>query len=70
MIVDFSENKNFKFSSVNDLGQLTKINNSMSQHIDSVLSLNLVNSDNIKSRKLKVVVDAVNSSGGIIVQNF
>ena len=70
LIVDFSENKNFKFSAVNDLGKLTKINNSMSQHIDSVLSLNLVNADNIKSRKLKIVVDAVNSTGGIIVPEF
>ena len=70
LIVDFSENKNFKFSSVNDLGELTKINNSMSQHIDSVLSLNLVNADNIKSKKLKIVVDAVNSTGGIIVPEF
>ena len=70
LIVDFSENKNFKFSAVNDLGKLTKINNSMSQHINSVLNLNLVNKDNIKSRKLKIVVDAVNSTGGIIVPKF
>jgi phosphomannomutase len=70
LIVDYSQNKNFTFSQVNDLGVLTKENQSMKQHIDSVLNLNLVNVENIKSKKLKIVVDAVNSTGGIIVPKF
>ena len=70
LIVDYSQNKNFSFSQVNDLGTLTKEKQSMNQHIDSVLNLNLVNVENIKSKKLKIVVDAVNSTGGIIVPDF
>ena len=70
LIVDFSENKNFTFSQVEDLGSITKENQSMSQHIDSVLNLNLVNGEKIKAKKLKIVVDAVNSTGGIIVPDF
>ena len=70
LIVDFSENKNFTFSQVEDLGTLTKENQSMNQHIDSVLNLNLVNAEKIKAKKLKIVVDAVNSTGGIIVPEF
>jgi len=70
LIVDFSENKNFKFSQVEDLGTITKENQSMNQHIDSVLNLNLVNAEKIKEKKLKIVVDAVNSTGGIIVPDF
>ena len=70
LIVDFSENKNFTFSQVEDLGTLTKENQSMNQHIDSVLNLNLVNAEKIKTKKLKIVVDAVNSTGGIIVPDF
>ena len=70
LIVDFSENKNFTFSQVEDLGTLTKENQSMNQHIDSVLNLNLVNGEKIKAKKLKIVVDAVNSTGGIIVPDF
>ena len=70
IIVDFSENKNFTFSQVEDLGTLTKENQSMNQHIDSVLNLNLVNAEKIKAKKLKIVVDAVNSTGGIIVPEF
>ena len=70
LIVDFSENKNFTFSQVEDLGTLTKENQSMNQHVDSVLNLNLVNAEKIKAKKLKIVVDAVNSTGGIIVPDF
>ena len=70
LIVDFSENKNFTFSQVENLGTLTKENQSMNQHIDSVLNLNLVNAEKIKAKKLKIVVDAVNSTGGIIVPDF
>ena len=70
LIVAFSENKNFTFSQVEDLGRLTKENQSMNQHIDSVLNLNLVNAEKIKAKKLKIVVDAVNSTGGIIVPDF
>ncbi|MBL6591878.1 MAG: phosphoglucosamine mutase [Flavobacteriaceae bacterium] len=70
LIIDYSKNKNFTFSQVNDLGTLTKENQSMNQHIDSVLNLNLVNAEKIKAKKLKIVVDAVNSTGGIIVPDF
>ena len=39
----------------------------MDIHIDEVLALPLVNIDKVKSKKFKVVVDGVNSSGGIII---
>tara|TARA_B100000929_G_C15409729_1_gene387490 strand:+ start:9 stop:920 length:912 start_codon:yes stop_codon:yes gene_type:complete len=39
----------------------------MKPHIDSILSLDIVNTDLIKKTNLKVVVDGINSSGGIIV---
>jgi phosphomannomutase len=42
----------------------------MNKHIQSILDLDLVNVDDIKSKKLKIVVDAVNSTGGIIVPDF
>ncbi|MDB4014070.1 phosphoglucosamine mutase [Flavobacteriaceae bacterium] len=69
-IVELSESKSFVFSNVHDLGIVTKSNNSMKKHINSVLDLNLVNVEKIKATKLKVVVDAVNSTGGIIVPDF
>jgi phosphomannomutase len=69
-IVEFSENKNFLFSDVNSLGKISKAKDSMKIHIESVLNLDLVDVSKIKSKKLKVVVDAVNSTGGIIVPDF
>ena len=66
-IVKISESDDYVFSEVYDLGTITKINNTMKTHIDSVLKLDLVNTDLIKKTKLKVVIDAINSSGGIIV---
>ena len=66
-IVKISESDDYVFSEVYDLGTITKMNNTMKTHIDSVLKLDLVNTDLIRKTKLKVVIDAVNSSGGIIV---
>ena len=66
-IVKISESDAYVFSEVFDLGTVSKIENSMKTHIDSILSLDIVNTDLIKKTNLKVVVDGINSSGGIIV---
>ena len=39
----------------------------LQKHIDAVLAYPLVNPDAIASKKLKVVVDAVNSTGALFV---
>ena len=66
-IVKISKSDSYIFSEVFDLGTVSKIKNSMKTHIDSILSLDIVNTDLIKKTNLKVVVDGINSSGGIIV---
>ena len=66
-IISISENNNYDFSDVYSLGVVKKVQDTMQTHIDSVLNLKLVNTDGIKESKLKVVVDGVNSTGGIIV---
>ena len=66
-IVSISENDNYTFSDVYNLGTIKEVDNTMQIHINSVLNLNLVNTEEIKKNKLKVVVDGVNSTGGIIV---
>ena len=66
-IVKISKSDSYIFSKVFDLGTVSKIKNSMKTHIDSILSLDIVNTDLIKKTNLKVVVDGINSSGGIIV---
>ena len=69
-IVSISEEDNFVFSKVFDLGTIIKKTDTMKLHIESVLNLELVNCEEIKSKKIKIVVDGVNSTGGIIVPDF
>ncbi len=56
----------FEFVDVDKLGKLSQ-KDFLQAHIDAILKLPYVNIEAIKSKKLKVVVDAVNSVGGIAV---
>ncbi len=66
-ILEIAENEDFDFSDVDNLGEITINDAYMDIHIDEVLDMNLVDIEAVKSAKFKVVVDAVNSSGGIII---
>jgi phosphomannomutase len=66
-ILQIAEAEAFDFSEVDDLGKVTKNDAYMDIHIDEVLNLPLVDSKAVKAAKFKVVVDGVNSSGGIII---
>ena len=66
-ILEIAESDDFNFAEVDDLGKITKIDDYIDRHIDEVLKLKLVDADKIKSAKFKVVVDAVNSTGGIAI---
>src|SRR5690606_35422523 len=66
-ILGFAENENFEFSEVDALEEITKIDDYIDRHIDHVLELKLVDVNAIKNAGFKVVVDAVNSTGGIAI---
>ena len=66
-ILDIAENENINFSEVDDLGKITSNQAYIDLHIDEILDLSLVNVEAIKKAKFKVVVDGVNSTGGIAV---
>lgn len=57
----------YEFAEVDDLGVVTNDDSYLQKHIDAVLNLPLVDVDAIKAADFKVVVDAVNSTGGIFV---
>jgi len=69
-ILDIASNNDFSFADVDDLGTYKKKKNYIAKHIDAVLQLNLVDVDAVKNKKFKVVVDAVNSTGGIAIPNL
>ena len=66
-ILDIAESKDMSFSTVNTLGKITKNEAYIDIHIDEVLKLPLVYVKAIKKAGFKIVVDGVNSSGGIAV---
>ena len=69
-ILEIADAEAFDFAEVDDLGEITTNDSYMDIHIDEVLDLPLVDADLVKTKKYKVVVDAVNSTGGIIIPNL
>ena len=66
-ILDLAEKEQFQFAEVDDLGQVTHNNTFIDKHIEEVLDLRLVDAEVIRNAKFKVVVDGVNSTGGIAI---
>ena len=66
-VLTIAENESFDFAGVDDLGTVTKDDSYVEKHIQAILDLPLVNKNAIESANFSVVVDAVNSTGGIFV---
>jgi len=66
-ILRIAEGELFEFSPVTKLGSYKKDDTYLKKHIDLILKLPLVDVEEIKNKDFKVVVDAVNSTGGIAV---
>ena len=66
-VLDIAENSDFKYADVNDLGKITVDNSYLQKHIDQVLALPLVDVAAITKADFKIVIDCVNSTGGIFV---
>jgi phosphomannomutase len=57
----------FEFAEVDDLGKVTNDDSYLQKHIDAILALPLVDKDAIAAADFSIVIDAVNSTGGIFV---
>ncbi|SHH53020.1 phosphoglucosamine mutase [Winogradskyella jejuensis] len=66
-ILEIAESSDMTFAEVDDLGVITKNEAYIDIHIDEVLDLPLVNKEAIEAANFKVVVDGVNSTGGIAI---
>ena len=62
-----AESGNIEFADVDKLGKITEKKDYIQKHIDEILKLDLVDIEAIKLKKFKIVVDAVNSTGGIAI---
>jgi phosphomannomutase len=66
-ILEIADVNDYAFAEVDNLGTYTKLKDYMDKHIDEVLALELVDVEAVKAANFKVVVDAVNSTGGIVI---
>lgn len=65
-VIELADKEKFEFSQADQLGKITT-NNFTDFHIDKVLELELVDTKSIRNAGLKIVVDCVNSVGGIVI---
>ncbi len=66
-ILALAEQEDFSFVDVEKLGNVVSRESYDAAHIDAVMALPLVDTDTVRKRRFKVVVDAVNSVGGIVI---
>ena len=66
-ILNLAEKNNFSFVEVDKLGSYNLDNSFNNLHIEKVLNLDLVNVELVKKSNFKVVLDAVNSTGGFMI---
>ena len=66
-ILRIAQENDFSFATVDHLGKLSHDDRYIDLHIEKVLALPLVTPEAIQKKKFRVVVDAVNSTGGIAI---
>jgi phosphomannomutase len=66
-VLEIAETGEIKFADVNDLGKVVFDNSYLQKHIDHILMLPLVDVNAIRKANFNVVIDCVNSTGGIFV---
>ena len=69
-ILRLSEDTNVTYAEIDDLGKITVKADYIERHIEEILALDWVDIDKIKAAHFKVVVDAVNSTGGIAIPSL
>ena len=66
-VLSIAEKEDFDFADVDALGKYTEDNTFDEKHINSVLALQAVDAEAVRKAGFKVVVDSVNSVGGVVL---
>ena len=69
-VLAIADKEDFEYADVESLGHYTEDDTYNQKHIESVLALNLVDVESIRNAHFKVVVDSINSVGGIILPDL
>jgi phosphomannomutase len=66
-VLDIAAREDFEYADVDGLGSYTDDDSYDQRHIDAVMGLELLDLEAVKKRKFRVVVDSINSVGGVIL---
>ena len=66
-IIERVKSSNFEYNDIGSIGSYELMEGTIDWHIDQILMLDMVDVNAVKAKNLTVVVDAVNSTGGIAV---
>ncbi len=66
-ILALAEDEIFEYPTIDEIGKVVSREDYNPRHIEQVLALSMLDIEAIKARKFKVVVDCVNSVGGIVI---
>ncbi|SMB86640.1 Phosphomannomutase [Hymenobacter roseosalivarius DSM 11622] len=66
-VLALADAEQFNFAPVNKLGQYSTDSSFLKKHVKAVLALPLVDAEAIRAKNFRVVIDCVNSSGGLAV---
>ena len=66
-VLAMAEEMEWNYPTIDQIGKVIRREDFNAKHIEQVLALPLVNIEAVRQRKFKVVVDAVNSVGGVVI---
>ena len=66
-VLEMADDTDYVYPDIDNIGRVILREDFNKRHIEQVLSLRLVDKEAVRRRKFKVVVDAVNSVGGVVI---
>ena len=67
VVLDIADKEDFTFAEVDDLGSYSEYSSYDRKHVEAVTALDLVDLTAIRNAHFKVIVDSINSVGGVIL---
>ncbi len=66
-VLAMADDTEYSYPTIDNIGKVLLREDFNTQHIEQVLALKLVDKEAVRKRRFKVVVDAVNSVGGVVI---
>jgi phosphomannomutase len=70
IILEAAAKEDFRFATVDKLGEYTVNDTTLQKHIDTILDYPLVDVNAIREKGYKVVVDVINSTGALVIPHL